>query len=273
MYLLLAGCHQLLPLFSDSELKSGFCSKLLQKLLLKKETKEPHILFVVFHMCPQKQVFDASEIELVSLLKVPISDRKLLEKLLMFGVRVKTQSIHKAVELLPVFRVDTLVLILSKCTVTPDILRQSCQKAFSMKKLPFALCLIQHGAELPADPTELTILALMENNFDMALNLLGNQKIVTDKVDLGDLISTTDLIKNPTTIEKLLEAGVSPNGCGKKKPIAEVLKLQCISSKKQIDLLCLLLEKGDCRHLCHGSKEGATPLHIATELALKAGIL
>ena len=224
-------------------------------------------------MCPQKQVFDASEIELVSLLDVPISDRKLLEKLLMFGVSVTTQNIQEAVERLPVFRVDTLVLLLSKCTVnTPDILSQSCQKAFSARKLPFVLCLIQHGAELPAEPTELLIMALMQNDFDMALNLLGNQKIAIEKVDLGDLISSTDLINNPKTIAKLLEAGVSPNGCGKKKPIAEVLKLQCISSKK-IDVVCLLLEKGDCSHLCHGSKERTTPLHVATELALKAGIL
>lgn len=273
--LLFADCCQLLPLFTDSELKSGFCVKLLQKLLLKQKTKERHISFVIFHMCPKKQAFDASEIELAALLKVPVTDKKLLEKLFEFKIKVTSDNIQAAVSLLPVSSVDILMLIITKCMtgVTPEILNQSCQKAYSARKLPFVLCLIEHGAESPAEPTDLILLALKLNNFDMVLNLLLNHKIDPEKVDLGDLITKSDHIGDPSITAKLLEAGVSPNGCGKKKPIAEILKLQHISLKKQIDLLCLLLEKGDCRHLSHGSKERATPLHVATELALKAGIL
>ena len=275
LYLLLADCCQFLPLFTDSELKSGFCVKLLQKLLLKQKTKECHISFVIFHMCPKKQAFDASEIELAALLKVPVTDRKLLERLFEFRIQVTSDSIQIAVSLLPVSSVNILMLIITKCVtgVTPDILNQSCQKAYSARKLPFVMCLIEHGAESPAEPTDLILLAIKLNSFDMVLNLLLNHKIAPEEVDLGDLIAKSDHIGNPTIIAKLLEAGVNPNGCGKKKPITEILKLQHISSKNQMDLLCLLLEKGDCCHLCHGSKERTTPLHIATELALKAGIL
>ena len=275
LYLLFADCCQLLPLFTDSELKSGFCVKLLQKLLLKQKTKEGHIAFVIFHMCPKTQAFDASKIELAALLKVPVTDRKLLEKLFEFRIKVTSDSIQLAVSLLPVYSVDILMLIITKgmTDVTPDILNQSCQKAYGAKKLPFVFCLIEHGTELPAETTDLILLSLKYDCFDMALNLLKTQKVTPEEVDLGDLIAKSDHIGNPTIIAKLLEAGVNPNGCGKKKPIAEVLKLQHISSKNQMDLLCLLLEKGDCCHLCHSSKERATPLHIATELALKAGIL
>lgn len=275
LYLLLADCCQFLPLFTDSELKSGFCVKLLQKLLLKQKTKECHISFVIFHMCPKKQAFDASEIELATLLKVPVTDRKLLERLFEFRIKVTSGSIQLAVSILPVYSVDILMLIITKgmTDVTPDILNQSCQKAYGAKKLPFVFCLIEHGAELPAETTDLILLSLKYDCFDMALNLLKTQKVTPNEVDLGDLITRGDCICNPTIIAKLLEAGVSPNGCGKKKPIAELLKLQHISLKKQIDLLCPLLEKGDCHHLCHGNKERATPLHVATELALKAGIL
>lgn len=223
-------------------------------------------------MCPRKQAFDASQIELVALLKKSVNDKKLIEKLLEFGMRSTQQSIIVAVELLPASGVDTLRLIVSKCADTnSDILDQTCLKAYSTRKVQFVSCLIEHGAKSPAEPTELLLLTLKQKNFELALSLLKARDNVPGEVDLGELITCTELINNPKIIAKLVEAGVSPNGRGK-KPIAEVLKLSYLSPQKQIELICLLLEKGDCSQLCHVSKQRTTPLHVATELALKAGI-
>ena len=267
-----AGCCQLLPLLSDNLLRSGFCSKLIQKLLSKREAKESHISFVVFDMCPRKQAFDASQIELLALLKKPVSGEKLIGKLLQCGVKATPQSVYDAVELLPASSVDTLKLIVSKCTdANSDILDQSCHKAFSARKVQFVSCLIEHGAKPPTEPTELLRLTLKQKNFDLAVSLLKTRAIVPEEVDLGELMTCTELINNPKIIAKLVDGGVSPNGCNK-KPIAEVLKLSYFSPQKQIEFICLLLEKGDCSQLCHASKQRTTPLHVATELALKAGI-
>ena len=223
-------------------------------------------------MCPQKKVFDASQIELVALLKKSVSDKKLIEKLFEFGMITTQQSIYDAVVLLPASSIDTLKLIISRCTdMNSDILDQSCYKAFIARKVQFVTCLTEHGAKSPAEPTELLLLTLKQNNLDLALSLLKTRDIVPGEVDLGDLMTCFELNNNPTIIAKLVEAGVSPNG-RKKKPIAEVLKLSYLSVQKQIELICLLLEKGDCSQLCQVSKQKTTPLHVATELALKAGI-
>ena len=94
-------------------------------------------------------------------------------------------------------------------------------------------------------------------------------------VDLGALVNT-DLVKHPELIKQLIDAGVNPNGCSESEnhPLAEIMKLTHLSPKERIKLLCLFLENGaDCSYLCHGSQYKTTPVHVATRLALEAGMI
>ena len=106
----------------------------------------------------------------------------------------------------------------------------------------------------------------------LALAKKFTQALATmDKLDLASLMDS-NIINCPETIKVLIDAGLSPNGRGRRTPIAVVMGKGDLTLSKKIELMCLLLENGeDCSHLCHASKSSTTSLHVATELALQSG--
>ena len=68
----------------------------------------------------------------------------------------------------------------------------------------------------------------------------------------------------------MIKAGLNPNGIGGRHPIPLVMNEVWTISEK-IGLLSILVDNGaDCNYLLE-TKKISTPLHIATEMALKSG--
>lgn len=250
---------------------SQFCTKLFKVILLRQEAKPLHLLLIINH-APR---IDASNVELFKLLKQQFmtTDTRLKDifvKLFDMGMTARVGDIELAAKFLPSAHLGILELVLSKCgTVKPIDLNPACKVALQEKKITFVACLIKVGADPPQEPVKLFSQALKENDIDAARIFL-TQSWKLDKLDLGSLIASTEIAHHPTLIEDLLELGVSPNGTGKQKPLAEVRKLRHLASQKRSSLVCLLLEKGaNCNHLC--STHDTTPLHVATEMSVLDG--
>ena len=247
---------------------SEFCTKIFKDILLRQEAKPLHLLLIVNH-APR---IDASTVELFKLLKHQFmtTDTRLKDifvKLFDMGMTARVEDIELAAKLLPSAHLGILELVLSKCSTVKAVdLNPACKVALQEKKITFVACLIKSGADPPQEPVKLFSQALKENDIDTARIFL-TQSWKLDELDLGSLIANTEIAHHPTLIEDLLELGVSPNGVGKHKPLAEVRKLRHLASQKRSSLICLLLEKGaNCNHLC--STHDTTPLHVATEIAV-----
>ena len=247
---------------------SDFCTKLLKEILLRQETKPVHLLLIVKH-APR---IDGSKIELFRILKQQFiaSDVRLKDiftKLFNMGMTAKGKDVEVAAKLLPTSYISIFDLILSNCSSVEAVdLNPACKAAMQEKKIKFVACLIKCGAEPPREPVKLFSQALKENDIDTA-RLFLTRSHKHDELDLGSLIASTEIAHHPSLIEDLLELGMSPNGTGKHKPLAEIRKLRHLTSQKRTNLICLLLDKGaNCNHLC--STHDTTPLHVATEIAV-----
>lgn len=117
-YSLSVGLTHLLPILTDNDVQSGFCTRLLQELLSRPETKQNHLQFLVLQMYINsfKPPFDASCVALSEILKRRFTNEKLLVRLFELGMRIKDTDIEIAVEVLPNRNasVKTLELILSE---------------------------------------------------------------------------------------------------------------------------------------------------------------
>ena len=89
-----------------------FCKELFQELLFRREARAEHFKLVVNCM----PAIDASQVQFSVLLKKKFTDRNSLERLFEMGMTVKKDNIEAAVKLLPESEIDTLKLLVSKCS-------------------------------------------------------------------------------------------------------------------------------------------------------------
>lgn len=149
------GCTYAVPKFQADEIPA-FSSKLLQEVITRRETNKKHLDFVV-HQMPESTCrvpFDTSSIELSDVLKKlkAVISREFVQKMLDMGMRVKTDDIRKAIELLPDESAPLLELIISRyqepCASYLNLL---CQDALDAKKLKFVAAFITRGAKPSPD--------------------------------------------------------------------------------------------------------------------------
>ena len=247
-----------------------FCNKMLIEILSRPECKQTHLEFLVSKMWNEKEI-NVSKVTLKQLIvDKAITSASLLQRFLELGLPLNKDDIKMAMDCLKPNQVHLFKFIAAKSN--PGDLDELCQMAVSANRMTFVLNLVERGAKLPGHGSELLMQALKVEDYDGALALAKKfTKATTDKLDLASLMDS-NIVNCPELIKLLIETGLSPNGRGRKTPIAVVMS-KALSWPKKIELVCLLLEKGeDCNHLCHVGKSSTTPLHVAAELALQSGM-
>ena len=256
----------------------GFCNKVLLEILTRPECKEAHLEFLMNKMWIQNTKWKGKEVDVSKVtFKQLVIDRditssSILQRFLELGMPLSKEDIKLAIKSLRPKQVHLFKFIAAKAN--PDDLDELCQAAISASRMTFVLNLVEKGAKLPSHGSELLFKALKTEDYDGALALARKfTKATMDKLDLASLMDT-NIIYCPELVKVLVETGLSPNGRGRKTPIAVVSGKVALSLAKKIELMCLLVDVGeDCSHLSHLGKSSATPLHVATELALQSGKL
>ena len=251
------------------EYSSEEVSEAMVELIARGDTKQQHLEFFLLEVFLEP--FDASKVKLEKVLvEKQVTSMRIMEKLIHLGMPLTEEGIKFSIQRCSAKSTEILKLLVSKCAKID--LNELCKTAASARKHTLALWLVDKGAKLPTQTNELMIQLIKQEDFDGVASLLGRfPKSAVEKVDLGELMDT-NLARSQSMVEKFISAGVSPNGCGQKKPLAVILASEFLSIEKKMDLICLLLMKGaDCNALTVASKIPTTPLHVATDLALRCG--
>lgn len=258
---------------SQEHVKSGFCTNLLLHLLKHENAKSTHvrILFEI-PIHAKKPHFDGKMVDVSVLIKKKLIDEKSINYLFQCGMKVEENDIKLAVETLPGDFTSVLDALCKHYKGDlSSIVNVLCPIAMTAKKIRFVLFLLKKGCKLPCSPQEALTLALQKDLPAVAESLLSFCTL--SEVDLGQLMSTCkNLVNYQQLIVKMIDGGMNPNGLGIQKPLTEVLAVPNI--KKKMELLSLLITKGcDCTQLCSRSTYPTTPVHVATEIGLEAGML
>ena len=154
VFFLCAECAGLIPKLKAEQI-GDFSTELLQKLVSKSETKQDHLKFLIFEMPPvfSKQPFNASTIELVKILKLPVTDAGLLRCLFELGMSIKPKDILVAVRTLSESHLNLLHLILSSCKAEMNV-NALCKVAMEAGKMEFVAFFIKYWGVTPP-PEEL----------------------------------------------------------------------------------------------------------------------
>ena len=260
-------------MYHNNEIPMSFCSQVVEELVSKPECKPHHLHHLVCTMWSLRQ-YDASKVSLCRLLTViGVTELPLIQRLVELQMPVSKSDISAAIRVLATDQPKqryTFKYIVSKCPREDmDIL---CLEAYHARKIPFVFSFVELGAKPPGLTIELFEHALKIEDFIVAMDLVrGMPKETILKIDLSDLMDTS-LVRSMKLIKVLIDAGVNPNGLGRKSPIVTILSREYLPIAKQSELISVLLMKGaDCNHLCRTKKGSTTPLHVATEIALQAG--
>lgn len=258
-----------LELLADQckHLSDKSCQKFLQLMLAQQSCKAPLLTFLMLKVWESKPVNCSGVLLKVLLENKKLTDEQLLARFLAQGMPVSLEDVRLAVRCLTSANVAIFKKICSKCAILD--LNEMCQEALSRNKLAFMLHFVELGASLPGDGMEIFMNALQAKDFEAAKIIVGlfGQDMFSS-LDLAHLLGSTDLLLNADLIELLVRAGIKLNG--KVSPVYSVMK--CLKEVDQIRILCVLLERGvDCKQLCVTAQRNTTPLHVATDLALKSG--
>ena len=233
---------------------------------------QTHLQFLLNEMWDKRKI-NVSQVKLSQLIvDKSVTDPRLFTRFLELGMPLTKDEVKKVIHLLKPEQQPLFKFIVPKCK--QEDLDDLCHEAISAKKMSLVLSLVERGAKLPGHGPELLSQALKTEDYDGAIALVKKfTKATLNKLDLGVLINS-NLVRCPQLIEMLIDAGVSPNGNAKVKPLVVVMTLPFLSDMTKIDVACLLIKKGaDSYALCAISKNSVTSaLHVATEVALKSGV-
>ena len=240
--------------------------KFLHLLLAQPSCKTPLLSFLMLEVWDSVSV-NCSGISLKALLDKKLTDEKLLARFLDQGVPVTMNGIYLAIRRLTPADIAIFKKICQKCACLD--LDQMCQEASVQNKVAFMLHFVELGACLPGDGVQIFMDALKAKDFHAAKVLVKEfAEKLFGSMDLGHLLDTTNLILDAELIEMLVGAGIKLDG--KISPV--FLVMRHLGVLDQISILCALIERGvDCKQLCVTAQQSKTPLHVATDLALKSG--
>ncbi len=143
-------------MLSGWEVKSGFCTRLLEEMVTKPQYECSHIRFLVLNMRIDSVLypFNASNIDLTTFLKKSVKDPVLLMKVLDMGAQVTDANLPEVVGLLTDEDVAVLNILLTEEVeqrIDQHVLDEACRTVRAAKKYVLAACLKDHGA-IPDDP-------------------------------------------------------------------------------------------------------------------------
>ena len=262
-------------LVQNKEFPPDICLTMLIETMSVPECKQVHLEFLVNKVWNNVEI-SVSEVTLENLIRdKAITSTSLLQWFLDRGLSLSKEDVKMAMINLTTEQIDLFKLIVAKCKHTDlDELCTVAVHVCSVNCTKFVLNLVEQGASLPCPSSELLLQALKAKDYDGALALV---KIFKSKGTIGTLslaslmYNSDNIIKCPDLIKALIKNGVDPNKKEGKTPIAIVMG-KGLTPPETIDIVCLLVDSGeDCSHLCQTSKTKTTPLHVATELALKSG--
>ena len=216
------------------------------------------------------------------------------------GAKLKQKSVEEAVKHISDNKVLVLRFVVSACDpkLECNALTSLCAQALSLCKPDLSDFLISEGAKpdnasvinavdtkmpneglisfllsTPDGCSHLLLHAINTSALSLAEQCLGDGAIVcSEMIDLGKFVkSPRDLLcQNPHLLEKLLKAGVNPDGLSDdNRPIDAILALSKDFQHKA-RLLCLLAEHHtDFTRATYPRSQGTTILHIATEMAIE----
>lgn len=250
-----------------------FCGEVLTEILYRSDCKQSHLEFLITNVWKEKNV-NVSKVTLKQLIvEKRITSAILLQRFLELGLSMKKDEIMMVMNCLQHNQLHLFKLIAAHSN--PQYLEE-CYHAVTMSanRMTFMLIFLELGLKVPPrHAEELLISMLKTDSYCGALDLAKKYtKGSMEEVDLNCLLKT-DIVNYPQLIKVLLDGGVDPNrSSGRNTPIATVMGRDIDWSKK-IEVVCLLLDnKEHCSHLSHtGSKYSTTPLHVATEVALRSG--
>ena len=254
------------------EMPLDFCNKVFTEILSRHECNQAHLEFLVTEMWNEKEI-DISKITLQQLIKEKsITSSSLLQRLLELGLPLNEDDIKMAMKCLQHNQLHLFKFIATKSN--PLYLDDLYHVAtVSANPQMFSLIFAELGASVPPNHVEqLLIYTLRMYDYNRVLSLARKfTSTCLEEVDLTSLLKS-DVANYPELIGVLIDGGVNPNKCGRggKTPIAMVMD-RYPSWTKIIELVCLLLNKGEhCSHLNH-TDSSTTPLHVATKVALETG--
>lgn len=241
--------------------------KFLHQLLSQQRCKTPLLSFLMLEAWEAKTVNCSGVLLKVLLENKKLTDEKLIGRFLEQGVPVSVEDVCLAVRRLTSADVGTFKIICSKCAGM-DV-NQMCSEVFAQNKMAFMLHFVELGAKLPGDGMKIFMDTLKTKDFHAAKVLIGLcSPELFSSMDLGHLLDNTNLIMSAELIELLVEVGIKLNG--KISPVSVVMRSLTVAD--QVRVLSALIERGvDCRQLCMRAPRSTTPLHVATDLALKSG--
>ena len=152
-FLLCAECTLLIPELKAEQIASGFSTELLQKLISRPDANQEHLNFVIFKLpsISSKRPFNAAKIEVAKLLKLPVTDQTIFERLFELGLSTKLSDTVVAVQVLSESHIRTLELILSTCNESELAMNTPCRAAMVADKMEFVARFIQKGATPPPE--------------------------------------------------------------------------------------------------------------------------
>ena len=248
-------------------MQPDFCNKVLAEIISRPECMQSHLEFLICTIWNVKEL-DVSMVQLKQLIvDKAITSATLFQRFLELGLILTKEDIKMAMNCLKDNQMHLFTYIAARSN--PGDLNELCQAAVRANRMTFMLNFIEQGAKLPLDGSELLMQALKNKDYDVALALAKMfTKDMVDKLDHA-LLMDSNIVNCPEIVKVLIHAGLDPNGKGGKTPIAMIMDKVTSMSKKKIELVCLLLDNGaDCSHIC---KSSTTPLHKATEVALRTG--
>ena len=242
--------------------------KLLQQVIPQPCCKSSLLDFLMLEAWEARGV-DCSKVQLKTLLvDKRVTKPEVIQRFVNSGVPVREEDLSCAIQTLPADDVVTFKLIASKCANFDE--SKLCEEAVSCNKTPFVVYFVERGAKLPGDSARLFSEALKANDFDGATFLVKSfTSDMIKQLDLGVLLKTTNLVTSTELMKLLLKMGISYTV--KTSPVVAVMN-RTLNLREQIEAISMLIEGGvDCKQLCLTSPKSTTPLHVATELALKSG--
>ena len=268
--------------------------------------KVAHLKHFLFNVVPPTASLGDVPVVLCRLVKRGVTGADILNRMIQIGVRFIVKDIKEL--LLNAEETDDLVRIISSSMAHSSLssvhLKSAAEAAIKSNKIRFLACLITHGAT----PAIADITKLADLSDPVVLKYLfatgSPDKVVRFLIKV---LSLAYLRTNGTCFrfggsnQRCEEDGSEevedkPNGsvsnaivlfknfiqCGKplcgKDAVAGIREMICvaltdIATRSHVELLCLLLNCGaNSLDLCQARFKKATPLHVATELALESGM-
>ena len=248
------------------QVSNGTGMKILRKLVNRPSEVAKYLEHFIFKMHPDAS-FNEWSVSFCKFVKKGILNESVLTRLLQIGIKVTSKDIEDLIYILPEDK-GIIVMELALANCPPDI-TSAATAAVICKKFIFLSTLIKYGAICTPSVSNIIECTNWTSPDPSILNYVitkGTPKDIAQLMIKGLKVHHADpqqLLKDLCQYKRVISS---------KEVIGEILKDDDFKIT-HVKLLSLLLNCGaNGLDLCQGRYEKATPLHVATELALESGM-